>query len=184
MADNYTFFVFEIIPLERILLDKGQNDISTLAEVLNTIGYRRKRFRSKALLFEIAEKDRLQHIAQESLGGNEYDYAWLVSDFFEDLMTLPGKHDILFALATTKPLTMQTPHGVAAWAAATELGWALFPPTIPRILFAEALLQSGHLDIGNAVNCRTNMHRESSLSGDIHLVGWPRLKPESRRRSF
>ena len=84
MADNYTFFVFEIIPLEQNMLDKGQTDISTLAEVLNTIGYRRKRFRSKALLFEIAEKDRLQHIAQESLGGNEYDYAWLVTDFFED----------------------------------------------------------------------------------------------------
>lgn len=170
MNDSYKFIIFEIVPVERLKINDIQKELPKLLKVFESAGYDCIESSQNKYVFGIKNKELVKSFAT-FLGDDEY--IWLVTDFFETLLIMFTQYDILFALASSKSSGEKSPSGRPVWYISTEVGGLIYPPSIPRILIASALIDAGHIELGKRVDCTSSFPRETALSGDITFVESP-----------
>ena len=160
--------MFEIVPVEYFQFSDIYKILPIIAKALNNSGYIHTTLNQNKYIFKVKDKKALK-ILSKSLNDIEYD--WLVTDFFEILEILPSGNNLLFALASNKDSKEKSPLGREAWYITTEVGGMIFPPCIPRIIIANALINLGYYELGENINCSSSFPLETALSGDITFMG-------------
>jgi len=162
-AKKYNLIIFEVISLEKLNLKK--DELKEILKHLNQIGYVKVINEKNTNFFHLSEENINKEIIKDALG--EEDYIWLICKYFDDLIVIEKNGNVLFALASEKPINLLNPYGQKVEIASTVIGGYIYPPTIPRILLAKTLMISGEEILSKKIDCTTSLPTESSITGDI-----------------
>ncbi|MFX1257318.1 MAG: DUF4145 domain-containing protein [Promethearchaeota archaeon] len=171
--DGFTFTVFEIVPLERLGIGEFKEGIKNIMDALTNTSFKPIECENSnnAKIFRIKDKidneDRPKKTSIESKEEykTEEELVWELRDFCDYLIINSKIGNVLFALASTRDPESWgsiTPNYVAQL-----FGTYIYPPSLARIICADALKDFGLVKLSNNINVCSSAPRETALAGDI-----------------
>ena len=180
---DFTFTIFEIIPLERLTTTKYKDVLEKLTDAL--INYDLystgcEDYRGTAKIFYIENIKNIQKIFEKTINSikdedlkNHDEFIWTLALDYCKFLIIDSKFDnILFALASNKKpdsLAPFSPNTIAQY-----MGTFTYPPSLARILCVDALKKNGLPELSNNFNVISSFPSETALVGDITYTAVPK----------
>jgi hypothetical protein len=169
----HSLAVFEILPLEQLQSKQPHVFRDQLVSALQSAGYKLSDGVDSRLgiTLEIDNKDNVDKLVQNTFTQEETDLAWLATNFFEQLVLILSKRELLFAFLSTKdPAVPGGPRSLPPNYMASEVGSITHPPCMPRMMCATAAKLANMPELAEVLAYKWKGYPpETSLSGSIEF---------------